>query len=1448
MAHKPLSENTFRQLFCTPRSQPKPKKKEVPWPDSDSGEENDDLQSWDNFKEIENSKLSEKQPDLRVDETYDSTNTISELESLTATMCSAADTSYASGPQEIDLIDQYHFGTPKREALPVDRHREGILQAVLNNSVAVISGHTGCGKTSQVPMFILSYLASRREPVKIIVTQPRKIAAKAVAERVCQERGWHIGGLVGYQVGLDKMNKSADTKLIYVTTGILKAMLVNSDSAIDSYTHIIIDEVHERELDIDFILAYLKKKLMTTDKSFRLIMMSATINPEKFQNYFTERVDDTFVRPPHIDVGIGFAGSQGSDTNKPVQVFFLDHIPTYGDTDSFPREPGLFAETMKACVDIVRALHGLEIKTEVSRPGTVLVFLPGIHEIEAVKNELQQKIKQGDGPTLKIIPLHSSIPWDDHKRIFDESGPNERKVILSTNIAESSLTLVGTAYVIDFCLTKNLQTDSRTGYPQLKLTWASRQQLKQRKGRVGRVAEGTVFRLIPKCMESSLHEEHEPEMRRVPLTSLVLQIKLSKFGTPKGLLAICLDPPEEKDIDTAILNLKLMGALLPSVHGRLMKDDGDITVIGEIIAKLPVDVRLGKLIVLGHLFGITQDCVIIAAGLNGKSIFSTYVDKRLTSYASKLFWADGTLSDCLAILQAYKSWDQLSEAGHFQYRSADGQSAEKKFCRMHNLELKQLREMKELIRELTQNLKYMNIEVSPDLPNLKDDPMKNVDINLVRDIVIFGAFYPNYYIKYHNDERVKDAHRMLMKNDPSCTVYLTGFPKEHKEFADMYKVQIYQLLRSVVTQDEIKKIEFDGSKILVSFKKEVDESMDKRDAGSNKPLFGENKVPTTVLLGIKMGKINRGKLHLDLYDDVKALEHYRALKLGDQAAKKKMVIDQMPPPEMSSKRILFKPLYVESPSSFWIQDVRHEESHLKLKDIIDSNIDKCPKFKGSPEDIKVGDIFLAPYETYGYYRIKVQSINAAGKVKAFYVDWGNIGDVHVSFLRIIPPELSIDLTVPAFAVECSISNVQPNKTKNVKFCWAEPAVQEFRGLIEAGLQSARGFSGEIYADIQNYKGNNEYLLKLSDVTMYDTEGVKVELRQWLLDQQYGEHMPEGYISLERAKERLEFEFQNEEMKKYLNNPDRFKSEEESSEALMNTNDKLRVCIGDLKGPFSPLETSVIPMTKGDKIKRVQVEPDSVNSIIIDTSPNEPHDVWMVAANVGVSANTDNIILRNTSWLPSRPGIGPVIAMLFAPSIQMRGSGDQSHYAGAILGLGYKIVTKGAKTVGKSLYPQYDMEVAFDCRIGKDEMCRVNGIRFLLNRILGKAPQDVMRLTQVKILHETRRDLLENLTELFKKEMAYKVPEVTGKRSNSWFPVKEEVTDEIFRRAEVPRLVPTHRLLNELKTNSEKDVTDKFKEKMFCPVCSKSLLNGDEVWRHLKTPAHKQTVERVKMTE
>ena len=113
----------------------------------------------------------------------------------------------------------------------------------------------------------------------------------------------------------------------------------------------------------------------------------------------------------------------------------------------------------------------------------------------------------------------------------------------------------------------------------------------------------------------------------------------------------------------------------------------------------------------------------------------------------------------------------------------------------------------------------------------------------------------------------------------------------------------------------------------------------------------------------------------------------------------------------------------------------------------------------------------------------MQSINAAGKVKAFYVDWGNIGDVHVSFLRIIPPELSIDLTVPAFAVECSISNVQPNKTKNVKFCWAEPAVQEFRGLIEAGLQSARGFSGEIYADIQNYKaGAYIFLIKTYPAT------------------------------------------------------------------------------------------------------------------------------------------------------------------------------------------------------------------------------------------------------------------------------------------------------------------------------------------------------------------------------
>ena len=308
-----------------------------------------------------------------------------------------------------------------------------------------------------------------------------------------------------------------------------------------------------------------------------------------------------------------------------------------------------------------------------------------------------------------------------------------------------------------------------------------------------------------------------------------------------------MDPPEGKDIDSAVQNLKLMGALLPTVNGEDAEDDGDITVLGQIIVKLPVDVLLGKLIVLGHIFGVLEDMVIIAAGLNGKSIFSTFFSRKLPSYASKLHWANGSASDFVAILEAYKTWSRKRENGAFDFRRDGNRTTEKQFCDEFNLQLNQLKDMKLLIDEILHSLEFMRI-TSPRVNQVL--PATQLTTSILIDVVIFGAFYPNYFFKYHNSEREKEAFKTLNNNDPTCSVYFS-FPSEHCKFGELYTNQVKNILLPAISDRDINKIQFSRSKVVVTFNK------DAHDLPESVPgRIGENIISNNVLTAMKLGRLN----------------------------------------------------------------------------------------------------------------------------------------------------------------------------------------------------------------------------------------------------------------------------------------------------------------------------------------------------------------------------------------------------------------------------------------------------------------------------------------------------------------------------------------------------------------------------------------------------------------
>ncbi|CAL4066121.1 unnamed protein product, partial [Meganyctiphanes norvegica] len=366
-----------------------------------------------------------------------------------------------------------------------------------------------------------------------------------------------------HDVGLDNTT-DLDTRLSYVTTEVLVQKLIHRKT-LNDYTHIILDEVHERDEHTDFALLVVKKLLFTNSRSVKVILMSATIDSNKFSQYFRYPVMGSLYPAPIIAV------------SKPIfqiQEWYRDQL---GDILNQPQtiiprcmttlppvnldEPGISDEMY----NFVRCLiHGfdilerdeLNIEDQTKLPeirGAVLAFLPGLMEIEKLIEELKQDYIRYK---WHVIPLHSSITSDEQRKVFAKVEPNVRKIIVSTNIAESSITVEDVKYVIDFCLTKNLTCDPVTNYTSLKMSWTSKSSCDQRRGRCGRTSDGRLYRLVDRDYYQTFSQYSVPELCRTPLTHVVLKTKVLDMGEPQSLLALAMDPPQLHDIHRTILTLK----------------------------------------------------------------------------------------------------------------------------------------------------------------------------------------------------------------------------------------------------------------------------------------------------------------------------------------------------------------------------------------------------------------------------------------------------------------------------------------------------------------------------------------------------------------------------------------------------------------------------------------------------------------------------------------------------------------------------------------------------------------------------------------------------------------------------------------------------------------------------------------------------------------------------
>ncbi|XP_077253368.1 DExH-box ATP-dependent RNA helicase DExH6-like [Tasmannia lanceolata] len=668
-----------------------------------------------------------------------------------------------------------------RTKLPITSFKDAITSTLESHQVVLISGETGCGKTTQVPQFLLDHMWRKGKVCKIVCTQPRRISAISVAERIAYERGENVGDSVGYKIRLESKG-GKQSSIVFCTNGILLRMLINMGmgipktettpeslkSGIFEITHIIVDEIHERDRFADFMLAILRD-LLPSCPHLRLILMSATIDAERFSQYFggcpiirvpgftypvktfyledvlsimkssednhlnhaalsgveedTELTEEyrtaldesielaistdefdpllelvsteatpkiynyqhslTGASPLMVFAGKGKVGdvcmllSFGADcylrsqdgstaldwARRENQEEVADIIKKHMENSKSEEEQQLLEKYLTSVnpehIDTVLIERLLRKLCTDSKEGAILVFLPGWDDINQTKERLLASPLFKDSSKFLIIALHSMIPSVEQKKVFRRPPGGIRKIILSTNIAETAVTIDDVVYVIDSGRMKEKSYDPYNNVSTLHSAWVSKASAKQREGRAGRCQPGTCYHLYSITRASCLPDFQVPEIKRMPIEELCLQVKLlDPCCKVVDFIQKTLDPPVFETIRNAIIVLQDIGAL---TH------DEKLTELGEKLGSLPVHPSISKMLFFAILMNCLDPALTLACASDYRDPFilpmAPHDKKRASAAKVELASLYGGHSDQLTVIAAFECWKRAKDKG-----------------------------------------------------------------------------------------------------------------------------------------------------------------------------------------------------------------------------------------------------------------------------------------------------------------------------------------------------------------------------------------------------------------------------------------------------------------------------------------------------------------------------------------------------------------------------------------------------------------------------------------------------------------------------------------------------------------------------------------------------------------------------------------------------------------